>query len=180
MICNLVCDQVLVVDQFDLKCLRGGVLVLSNELFSKLPPHQRFRFGIGAQIVSSLTNDALVELVQVNVPNADFRFGLQTGAVFTLVSITTVLNCEVCCATYPRFSWNSANSFINSSYSLVRSMESPRFGAMVDNAGDYSFASDTHNVSSDLVDHSWVGRQAHHVRTLQIYELTTGNATRCK
>jgi hypothetical protein len=63
-----------------LESLRGCVLILPNELLGKPPPHQRLRFGIGAQVISSLADDALVEFVQVDVPDADFGFGFETSA----------------------------------------------------------------------------------------------------
>lgn len=83
-VCNFVCDQVLVVNQFHLECLRRGVLILSDELFGELSPHQRFRLSVRTQIVSALADDALVQFVQVDVSDANFRFSLKSGSVFTL------------------------------------------------------------------------------------------------
>jgi hypothetical protein len=110
--------------------LRRCVLVLSDELLCELPPHQRFRLCVRAQVVTALADNALVEFVQVDVPNANLGLCLETCAVCPFVSIMClcIWNTSV---TYPRFSWNTASSFMKSSYSLVRSMESPRLGAMV-------------------------------------------------
>lgn len=86
MICDFVCDQVLVVDLFNLKGLRGCVLILSDEFLGELPPHQWFGLCIGAQVVSALFYDTLVKFVEVDMTDADFWLEVEAGAASVLVS----------------------------------------------------------------------------------------------
>lgn len=78
---DFVSAEVLVVDVLDLEGLRRRVLVLADEFLGELAPHQRFGFGVGAEVVAAFVNDARVEFVEVDVSDADFGFGFEGGAV---------------------------------------------------------------------------------------------------
>ena len=77
---DLVRAQILVVDVLHLESLRRSVLILADEFFSQPPPHQRFRFGIRAEIIAAFLNDAIVEFEKVHVSDADFGFWIEESA----------------------------------------------------------------------------------------------------
>lgn len=130
--------EVLVVDVLDLECLRRRVLVLANEFLRESAPHQWLCFGIRNEIISALANDAIVQSVEIDVSDADFGLGFEICAMLQTCQRKCILEWAKHPEEplYPRFSWYSLNFCRNSPRSSVRSMDSPRRGAMVETERD--------------------------------------------
>lgn len=78
---------------------------LAQKVFSNLAPHERLRLGVGYQIISTLFNDALVKLVQVQMSGAYFGDWIKVlDRAMTRKWISMGFSTTRDYATYPLFS----------------------------------------------------------------------------